>query len=68
MTDRIAALTVHLASDVRDDDVQGLVDAIAQFRGVLKIDPRIATTEDHMARVRVRHELRKRLFEALADD
>lgn len=37
MTDRIAFLTVELSEDVREDDIQPLVDALCQFKGVMHV-------------------------------
>ena len=67
MTDRINALTVVLEQDIRDDDVQGLVDAIGWLRGVLRVDLHVASTADHVAKSRARADIRDRLYKALED-
>ena len=37
MTDRVNTLTVILEDPIRDDDVEGLMDAIRSHRGVLDV-------------------------------
>jgi len=67
MTDRIHALTVALAIDVRDDDVQPLLNAILQLRGVVGVTPLVVEATDYVARQRVQTEWRQKvvaLFEA----
>lgn len=66
MTDRINALTVVLSRDTREDDVEGLVQAIEHFRGVQSVERHVAKLEDHIAYSRARAELRERLYTALA--
>ncbi len=65
MTDRIAGLTVVLETDIREDDAQPLIDAIAQLRGVLRVDRRVSDTDLHVAETRVREEYRRKLFDLL---
>jgi hypothetical protein len=57
MTDRIHALTVVLEHDMRDDDVEGLIQAIRWLRGVLSVDLHVTDISDHTARERARTEL-----------
>lgn len=67
MTDRRQALTVYLDRDYRDDDLDDLVAAIRQLRGVAAValgEP--VGPADHFARERVKLELRAQLLELLA--
>lgn len=68
MTDRIKGFTVTLERDMRDDDVQPLAEAIGRLRGVAGVDGLVADTADHIARVRIAAELRRKLFKALEDE
>lgn len=63
MSDRIDSLTVVLSDDVRDDDVEMIVNAIAHVRGVLEVVPRVVEPGDHVARMRARAEVREKLIE-----
>ena len=45
MTDRFCALTVSLERDIRDDNAQGIIDAIKQLRGVLSVEGNVANSE-----------------------
>lgn len=65
MTDRIKGLTVTLAENMRADDAQTIIDAIAMLRGVINVVPLIASSEDHFARVQAKHELREQLWNLL---
>ena len=65
MTDRYNALTVVLATDVRDDDAEALLSAIRQFRGVVSVTGNVTDPASHVAQQRARHELETKLLEAL---
>lgn len=54
MTDRVHTITVVLDHDMRDDDVQPLLAAIRQLRGVAAVDTVVADLTSHFAEVRVR--------------
>lgn len=62
MTDRISHLTVVLKEDVREDDLDGLCNAIMQLKNVLEVSlGRPVNVGDHLARVRVGNEWRDKL-------
>ena len=67
MTDRIHALTVVLDRDMRDDDVECVVDAIRMIRFVASIDTHVTDLRDHQARVRVNREWLDGLREFMND-
>lgn len=61
MTQRIKGFVVTLERDIREDDVQPILDAIRMVRHVASVEPVETTLEDHMARQRVRFELAEKL-------
>lgn len=62
MSDRIQALTVTLTHDIREDDVQRLVQAIEMLSGVQGVSQLwIANIDAHVARQRIKGEF----FDAL---
>lgn len=65
MTTRYNALVVVLEYDVRDDDVEPLINAIRMMRGVASVSGNVASIEEHAAEARVRSELSKKLFGVL---
>ncbi|HUT90116.1 MAG TPA: hypothetical protein VMY37_11505 [Thermoguttaceae bacterium] len=65
MTDRLKGCVVVFDEDIREDDAEPLMAAIAQLRGVLSIQPSIRTADDWMIRERVRRELTEKLCEVL---
>jgi len=71
MTDRAKALVVHLDDDYRigDGDTGSdlLIVAISMLKGVTRVEPLVSTAEDHLARERVRWEMRQRLLAVLDD-
>lgn len=68
MSDRIKALTVVLDKDYRDDSLDALVTAIRLFKGVGDVKMHKVTSEDMLARLRVRQELEEKLWDALRDE
>lgn len=65
MTDRVNALCVALSSDVREDDVQKLADAIMAMRGVASVTKNVADINAHVGEVRARLDLAERLADFL---
>lgn len=65
MTDRINALIVALESDIRDDDVESLREAIRHFRGVAGVTLNEVSPSDYVARQRIANALREAVFKAL---
>jgi hypothetical protein len=68
MTDRVSGLTVILDKDVREDDVDGLAQAIGHMRGVIKVTKETAAPfPESVARARLAEDLAGR-FRAILDD
>lgn len=67
MTDRISTITLVLEKDIRDDDIQPLIDALYQFKGVIKVEPNVRDIDQLMAYSRARHELGMKLWDALKE-
>ncbi len=67
MTDRIYAISVALEHDIRDDDIEPLLNAIRMLRGVAAVKTHVSDLEAWNARVQARQELVKKLYDALRD-
>ena len=63
MTDRVHSLTITLEKDIREIDVEGLITAIRQLRGVLDVSGHVADVNTHMAYTRARAEILNKLFD-----
>lgn len=64
MTDRISYLTVVLDQDIRDDDVQAVIDALGQNRHVISVKAGAPVNHtDHVARERLRFEMRGKVLD-----
>jgi hypothetical protein len=59
MTDRVKGVTVSLDEDVRTDEIEPLLNAIRQIRGVSDVAVVTSRMDDWLARSRVRSELAK---------
>jgi len=57
MSDRINAITVTLAKDIREDDAEPLLNAIRMLKGVMTVTPHVADHAAMMAEERARREL-----------
>lgn len=65
MTDRIHSITVTLEKDMRVDDAEALLNAIAMMKGVIKVNGNVADIESHVAQERARHELGQKVIKAI---
>ena len=66
MTDRHSAYIVILEQDIRDDDAQATINAIKQIRGVLGVEPHIASPiDEQIAAMRARNEIANKIFQAI---
>jgi len=68
MTDRYNTITVVLEADMRDDDAEGLLEAIRRMRGVLTVKGDVADPTAFMAEERARRELGRGLWNLLYPD
>ncbi len=68
MTDRIHALTVVLDHDIREDDIEPLLNAIQMMKFVLRVEPIVTTPSDLTARMRASRELHEKLFALLREE
>lgn len=67
MTDRINSFLVVLDHDIRDDDIEPILNALRMVRHVLSVEPHVASFEDHVAESRARHELGMKALNAVRD-
>jgi len=65
MTDRIQGFAVTLNHDMREDDVEHVVNALKMVKGVAAVEPVIGDIRDAMARDRVRSDVHTRIFVAV---
>lgn len=67
MTTRYNALIVALEEDMREDDAQGLIDAIARLRGVIAVKGQAPgeNLDYYVAEERTQQEWRKKFIDLL---
>lgn len=65
MTDRIKGLVVTLDKDIRDDDVQQIIDAIKMIKCVIGVSGSVRNIDDHINRVKIKHDLEMKIYKAL---
>jgi len=65
MTDRINTITIVLERDVRDDDIEPLVQALQMIRGVAAVKPNVAHVSDFMAEERAKRDMGHRILDAI---
>ena len=67
MSDRTIYLTVVLDKEIRVDDAESTLAAIAMIRGVASVSANVSNNMDHVAYTRARHDIEARLHRALKD-
>lgn len=69
MSDKFNKITVVLEHNVCDEQIDTITSAISMVRGVLSVEAhQVDHGSDYLAEVRVRSELRRKLFEVLQSD
>ena len=68
MTDRVKGFTVTLDKDYRTDDVEAILNAVRMIHGMAHVEPSLTTMDDHMNRMKIRHDLEMKLYEVLRED
>lgn len=67
MTDRVHSFQVVLETNVREDDIDGIVGALKHVKGVLNVVPVKSTYDSVMAEERVRVEYKKKILDLLRE-
>ncbi len=62
MTDRFKGCVVTFGHDIREDDAEAVLDAIAMIKGVADVNPSLSSADDLMNRNRIRREYRERFY------
>lgn len=65
MTDRYSGFLVALDRDMREDDAEAVLTALRMVKGVISVDPIVADGREQIAEIRVRREIRERIYRAL---
>jgi hypothetical protein len=65
MSDRYYALTVLLERPIKDEDAAHIIEAIRMIRGVLDVQPHIATADVQWAQETAKRELGEKLWKVL---
>lgn len=68
MTDRVKAYLVVLEIAYREDRAQPIEDAIRMIKGVEKVEPYIAHSEDYAMYQQGFFDARRKIYECLASD
>lgn len=67
MTERINYLVVGLKEDIREDDIEHIVNALRMVKGVLSVQPNEANFESVLAEQRAKEQIRIELWEKFKD-
>ena len=65
MTDRFHSLTVVLGHNIREDDAEGLMDAIRHLKGVINVKGNVMDLSQSVAESRIKSELSLKLWDVL---
>ena len=69
MTTRHTGYLVTLDKDIREDDAEGIINAIKQIKHVVRVEPAPADSMDvSMAKARLRSELGGKLYKLLHEE
>lgn len=67
MTDRIKGFTITLANDMREDDFEAIKTAVEMIKGVIHVEPSLVTSNDHMNRKIIQHEIMMKVYKIIEE-
>lgn len=67
MTDRHSGYVVTLSDDIREDEAQGIINALTLIKGVVSVQPIAGDYQLVVAKERVRGEYRQKLLDLLKE-
>lgn len=65
MTDMINSLLVIFEKDIREDDVEAIVDAVKMIKGVISVTKNTSSFENEIAEARALQYYREKLWDIL---
>ena len=65
MTARVKGFTVTLQRDIREDDFQRIQEAVEMIKGVINVEPTLHTSEDHIVRMRLKHDITRNILKVI---
>lgn len=68
MTDRLRGVVVTFGQDIRVDDAEAILSAIRMIKGVVDVQPVVASYEGDMAEARVNQQWREKLYALIRED
>lgn len=67
MSEKIKGFVVALDENYREEDVNNIITAIKQLKGVLSVKENVVNANDYINTVRITNNVRKKLYE-IADE
>ncbi|MEM5624004.1 hypothetical protein AAHB47_01495 [Bacillus wiedmannii] len=67
MGNRVNGLIVSLDSDIREEDVEVIVNAIKMIKGVQDVGVNIIEHKDWLNRTKIRHQLQNKVYKAIEE-
>jgi len=65
MTNRFNVLTVALERDIREDDAEGLMDAISRLKGVISVSGNVSDITAWLSEERARKDLGDKIWNVI---
>ena len=67
MTNRLKGLTVAFEKDIREDDAEGIINAILMIRGIANVTTSLSSSEDYINREQIRREVVSKIYDVAKD-
>lgn len=67
MTESVKGFVVSLEKDIREDDVEYIVNAIKMIKGVQSVSLNVVNSDDYLNRTRIKYRLEDKLVKAVRD-
>ena len=67
MGHKVKGFTVTLEQDYSEEDVEIILNAVRMIRGVAHVEPSLTTCQDHMAKVRLKFEMKDKFYKFMKE-
>lgn len=68
MSDKVKGFVVALENDLREDEIEHVINAIKMVKGVVNVEPIKTTSHDQIFQLRIKAEMRNKFYDFIKEN